>query len=118
MNFRNGQREMCAVDPATCGRLQIAARSAAPCRQPHAVDAVADGVDVVNFRLAHRGDAGLQFRLTGAATEIICFKLLSPESLRVVEKLGMDRQRVATLPLGSFIARNQLSGGLLAGRVF
>jgi hypothetical protein len=43
---------------------------------------------------------------------------ISPESLRTVEKPGMDRAAIAALPLGSFVSRNQLSGGALAGRVF
>lgn len=56
--------------------------------------------------------------ITGAATELICFKLLSPEALREAGKLGADRERVAALPLGSFIAYNRLTGGELAGKVF
>ena len=56
--------------------------------------------------------------ITGAATELICFKLLSPEALREVGKLGSDRERIAALPLGSFVSYNRLTGGELAGRVF
>ena len=56
--------------------------------------------------------------ITGAATELVCFKLISPESLCLVEKLGMNRATVGALPLGSFVGRNQLSGGTLAGRLF
>lgn len=56
--------------------------------------------------------------IIGAATELVSFKLLSPDALRTVERIGADRQRVAALPLGSFVAQNRLSGGSLAGRVF
>ena len=57
---------MRSVNPAARGCLQIFARPATPRRQPHAVDAVADGVDVVNFSLSHRGNAKFQFRHAGA----------------------------------------------------
>jgi len=33
-----------------------------------------------------------------------------------MEKPGMDRAAFAALPLGSFVSRNQLSGGGLAGK--
>jgi len=33
-------------------------------------------------------------------------------------KPGMDRAAIAALPLGSFVSRNQLSGGTLSGSVF
>ena len=56
--------------------------------------------------------------ITGAATELVCFKLLSPEALREVGKLGADRERIAALPLGSFVSYNRLTGGELAGKVF
>ena len=56
--------------------------------------------------------------IVGAATELVSFKLLSPDALRTVERIGADRQRVAALPLGSYISQNRLTGGTLAGRVF
>jgi hypothetical protein len=62
--------------------------------------------------------------IVGAATELICFKLMSSEALRAVEKLWRDsgiaaaRETVAALPLGTFIAWNRLSGASLAGRLF
>jgi len=56
--------------------------------------------------------------ITGAATELVCFKLLSPEALTAVKKLGADRDQVAALPLGTFVSLNRLSGGTLSGRVF
>jgi|GEM_PF-4721041 len=58
------------------------------------------------------------------ATELVCFKLMSSDALRAVEKLWRDsgiaapRELVAGLPLGSFQAWNRLSGGSLAGKVF
>lgn len=62
--------------------------------------------------------------ITGAATEIVCFKLIQSDALKAVEKLLQDagingaREEIAALPLGSFVAWNRLSGGRLAGRVF
>lgn len=56
--------------------------------------------------------------VVGASTELICFKLISPDALRTVERLGADRAAVAALPLGSFISYDRLRGGTLAGRVF
>ena len=56
--------------------------------------------------------------ITGAATELVCFKLISPEALRTVERLGVARNRIESLPLGSFVSSNRLSGAALAGRVF
>jgi hypothetical protein len=56
--------------------------------------------------------------VTGAITELVCFKLTSPEALKTVRDLGADRAAVAALPLGTFIGCNRLSGATLAGRVF
>lgn len=56
--------------------------------------------------------------ITGAITELVCFKLTSPEALRTVASLGADRAAVAALPLGSFVSLNRLSGATLSGRVF
>ena len=56
--------------------------------------------------------------IIGAATELVSFKLIAPESLRAVSRLGAEAGKVAALPLGSFIAQNRLTGGALAGRVF
>ena len=65
MNFRNRQRKMRAVNTATCSGLQVFTRAATPRRQPHAVDTVADGIDVINFRLAHRRNAEFKFQHAG-----------------------------------------------------
>ena len=56
--------------------------------------------------------------ITGAATEMICFRLMSPEALKAVQKLGADPQEIASLPLGRFISYNRLTGGILRGRMF
>lgn len=53
----------------------------------------------------------------GAATELICFKLISPDALRTVQKIGANSALVEKLQLGQFIAYNRLSGGQLSGRV-
>ena len=49
--------------------------------------------------------------ITGAATELVCFKLISPESLRVVEKLGLDRAAVSALPAEQVIKAQTLGAG-------
>ena len=56
--------------------------------------------------------------LIGGATELVAFKLISPEAVRAVSRLAADPAAVSALPLGSFLAYNRLSGGSLAGRVF
>ena len=54
----------------------------------------------------------------GSATELVSFRLISPDALRTAGRLGADQDRIAALPLGSFLALNRLSGGTLAGQVF
>lgn len=56
--------------------------------------------------------------ITGSATELVCFRLDEPDALRTVRKLGADPEAVAALPLGAYIARNRLSGGILSGKMF
>jgi hypothetical protein len=62
--------------------------------------------------------------ITGAATEIVVFKLVALDALRVAEKLcqgsgGMiAREQIGALPLGQFVAFNRLTGGRIDGRVF
>ena len=57
--------------------------------------------------------------LTGAATEMVCFRLTHPEGLRVVDRLGADRRAIAALPLGSYFSYDRLHGGpVRTGRVF
>jgi len=62
--------------------------------------------------------------ITGAATELVCLKLMGSDGLRAVEKLWRDsgitaaRETVGALPLGSFVSWNRLSGGTLGGRLW
>jgi hypothetical protein len=62
--------------------------------------------------------------IVGAATEIICFRQMSPAAMRVTENLlrdggnAFDPAQLRSLPLGSFVGFNRLSGGSLAGKVF
>ncbi len=56
--------------------------------------------------------------ITGACTELVCFRLQEPDGLRCVAKLGADRLLVEKLPPGAFISYNRLSGASLTGRVF
>ncbi len=60
----------------------------------------------------------------GAATELVCFKLMNGNALRAVEKLWQDsgivaaRESATSLSPVNFRAWNRLTGGSLAGRVF
>jgi hypothetical protein len=62
--------------------------------------------------------------LTGAATELVVFRQMTPEGRRVTEKLlreagcEFDPVQLTALPLGSFVSFNRLSGASLAGKVF
>ena len=56
--------------------------------------------------------------VVGGATELVCFKLIGPDALKTVAKLGVDRDQVARLALGSFISRDQVTGSTLAGKMF
>jgi hypothetical protein len=56
--------------------------------------------------------------LTGACTELVCFKLASADALNAVKKLGADRDAVEALPLGTFLSYNRLTGETLSRRVF
>lgn len=56
--------------------------------------------------------------ITGAATELVCFRLAQPDGLRVIGKLGANREAISALPLGAFVSYNRLSGGVLTGKVF
>ena len=62
--------------------------------------------------------------LTASLTEIILFRQMSPDARRATEKLlletgaGFDAEQLRSLPLGSFVGFNRLSGASLAGKVF
>lgn len=65
-------------------------------------------------QLPHKVNAAI----TGQSTELVCFRLSEPLALSRVAELGADRAAVSSLPLGSFVSWNRLSGGKLAGKVF
>ena len=69
---------------------------------------------VTATQLPHKVNASI----TGQSTELVCFRLSEPLALARVAELGADRAVVASLPLGSFVSVNRLSGGSLAGRMF
>jgi hypothetical protein len=56
--------------------------------------------------------------ITGSATEIISFRLDEPLALQRLAALGMPARDVSALPLGTFIGKNRLTGGLLTGKMF
>lgn len=56
--------------------------------------------------------------LDGQLNELVCFKLISSEALKAVERMGADPDEVKNLPLGSFVAYNRISGDVLRGKVF
>jgi hypothetical protein len=75
----------------------------------------AEGIHLmVATQLPHKIHASI----TGQATELVCFRLQEPLALDKVEELGADRNQVAALPLGHFVAINRLSGQSMTGRVF
>jgi hypothetical protein len=65
-------------------------------------------------QLPHKINASI----TGQSTELVCFRLQERLALDCLEDLGADRSVIETLPLGSFVSLNRLSGGQLSGRVF
>lgn len=60
----------------------------------------------------------LHASITGTATEAVIFRLDERNALDRVQEFGIAPERVANLPLGTFIARNRLSGRELCHRVF
>ena len=56
--------------------------------------------------------------ITGAFTEIICFRLQDDLPLATVKTAGFDPAKIAKLPLGSFISKGTLDGKTTAGRIF
>ena len=65
-------------------------------------------------QLPHKVNAAI----TGQSTELVCFRLEEEKALDRITELQADRAAVETLPLGSFISYNRLSGASLAGKVF
>jgi hypothetical protein len=56
--------------------------------------------------------------ITGACTELVAFRLNEPDALRVVGKLGANRDNVQHLAPGWFFSYGRLKGGIRGGRVF
>lgn len=61
--------------------------------------------------------------IVGAVTELVCFRLDEREALRAIGHMRAEPERVASLPMGSFISYNRLAplddpGRTLAGKVF
>ena len=56
--------------------------------------------------------------ITGASTELVCFRLTHPEGLGAVRKLGANPAAVAALPLGNFLSYDRVKGGVTLGKVF
>jgi hypothetical protein len=65
-------------------------------------------------QLPHKVNASI----TGQSTDLVCFRLDEPLGLSRVRELGGDPESAKTLPLGSWVSWNRLSGGKLAGRLF
>jgi len=56
--------------------------------------------------------------ILGGLTEVICFRVDEHEALAAVKKLRIDPSAAERLPLGSFVARNVLTGDVKHGRIF
>ena len=56
--------------------------------------------------------------ITNETTELVSFRLQEESALKRVEFLGLSAVEVSGLPLGTFIAVNRDSGGMLRGKVF
>jgi hypothetical protein len=65
-------------------------------------------------QLPHKVNAAI----TGQSTELVCFRLGEEKALDRIEELGADRDTVQSLPLGSYISYNRLSGATWQGKVF
>jgi hypothetical protein len=50
-------------------------------------------------------------------SETVCFRLQGDRCLDWAENYGFNREEVSTLPVLSFVARNQDTGGELRGRI-
>ena len=56
--------------------------------------------------------------ITGAASELVCFRTIGPKALDKLAELGADADEVAALPLGSFVSYDRLTGGARRGKLF
>jgi len=55
--------------------------------------------------------------IVGQCSELVCFRLQEPLAWEYLKKLGVDADLVGSLPLGSFVSYNRLSGGKLSGQL-
>lgn len=60
----------------------------------------------------------LHSSLTGSSTELVCFRLDEPLALGRVGELGASPDAISTLPMGSYVAHNRISGSKLSGKMF
>jgi DNA helicase HerA-like ATPase len=56
--------------------------------------------------------------IVGQARELVCFRLQEPKAWECVKDLGADTELVKSLPLGSFVSYNRITGGQLSGQLF
>jgi hypothetical protein len=56
--------------------------------------------------------------ITNEVTELVCFRLQGDNALQRVESLGVLPSGVSNLPLGSYIARNCVSGREIVGKLW
>jgi hypothetical protein len=73
--------------------------------------------DEVSFVFDTQRPEKLNPSVTGAMTELVCFRLDEKRALKSLTDLGGAPEVVSNLPLGSFVSYG-LDGGTLAGRVF
>ena len=69
---------------------------------------------VTATQLPHKVNASV----TGQCTELVCFRLGEPLALSRIKELGANPDEVSNLPLGSYVAINRMTGGMLRGKMF
>jgi hypothetical protein len=75
----------------------------------------AENIELISAtQLPHKVHASI----TGQSTEIVCFRLAERLALASIQELSADPEQVRTLPLGSFVSYNRITGTHLAGRLF
>ena len=69
---------------------------------------------VTATQLPHKVNASV----TGQCTELVCFRLGEPLALSRIKELGANPDEVRELPLGSYVAINRMTNGMLRGKMF
>ena len=69
---------------------------------------------VTATQLPHKVNASV----TGQCTELVCFGLSEPLALSRIKELGANPDEVRELPLGSYVAINRMTNGMLRGKMF